>query len=89
MKKISDYLRHNPKYKRYEKPLQAANICNIACRQAKGHFGVISFKQGLLSLSVKSSTQAANLKAQSEKIIADINKKIGNKSVKEIRLKIT
>ncbi len=88
MEHINKFISNNIKYKRYEKPLRAANVCNIARKQADGRFGVISFRQGLLRLSVKSSPQAASLRAESEKIIAEINKEIGNEAVKEIRFKI-
>lgn len=88
MKKISDFLRYNPRYKRYQKPLEAARICEAARALADGRFGVISFRGGLLSLSVGSSAQAANLSAESEKIINELNKKIGQNIVERLRFKV-
>lgn len=89
MKKIDHFLRHNPKYKRLQKPLEAARICGAARTLARGRFEVISFKQGLLTLAISNSSQAANLQAENQKIIKEINQKIGERAVKNIRFKIT
>jgi len=88
MKKIDEFLKHNPKYRALHKPLEAAKICDIARSQSHNRFNVISFRDGLLSLSVSSSAEAANLQAESQKIMAGINMKIGENLVKRLRLKI-
>lgn len=89
MKKISEYLRHNPRYKAYKKPLEAAQICDLARNQANGRFGVISFRLGLLTLEVDSSSQATMLQFETQKIIDKINQKLGRPAVKSLRFKIT
>ena len=88
MKKIGKMLRHNPKYKRMQKPLEAAEVCDVARAISKGRFGVISFKNGLLTVSVQSSAAAANLQAESQEIIDEINQKVGKRVVEKIRFKI-
>ena len=88
MKKISKFLSENPRYKRYQKPLEAAEICDRAREIAEGKYNIISFKNGLLTVSVNSSAQAGNLQAESADIIAKINQKIGENKVKRIRFKI-
>lgn len=88
MKNIHDLLSHNPRYSRYKKPLEAANVCDTARSVAEGRFGVISFRDGLLTLSVSSSAQAANLHAESFEIIAEINQKLGEEKVERVRFKI-
>ena len=81
-------MRHNPKYKAYQKPLEAAKICEVARDYSNGRFEVISFRAGLLTIGVSSSSEAANLQAESQKIIDEINSKLGENSVKRIRFKI-
>ncbi|OGD57082.1 hypothetical protein A2V71_02270 [Candidatus Berkelbacteria bacterium RBG_13_40_8] len=88
MKKIDHFLRHNPKYSRLQKPLEAARICDAARKEARGRFEVVSFKQGLLTVGVSDSSQAANLQAESQMIINEINEKVGERAVKNIRFKI-
>lgn len=89
MKKIDEFIKHNPKYRKLQKPLQAAEVCEAARALAHGHYDVISFKGGLLTLGVSSSSQAANLQMESGKIISDINKKLGKEMVERIRFRIT
>ncbi len=88
MKKIDHFLRHNPKYKSLQKPLEAARICGVARELAQGRFEVVSFKEGLLTLAVSNSSEAANLQAESQKIMNEINQKVGDIAVKNIRFKI-
>lgn len=88
MDNINNFMRHNPRYNRFKKPLEAAKICDEARALACGRFGVISFRAGLLSLSVGSSSAAANLSAESQNIIDELNKKIGYKAVERVRFKI-
>jgi len=89
MKKIDEFLKHNPKYRALHKPLEAARICDVARLQAHGRFSVVSFRQGLLTVAVSSSAAASNLHMDSQKIIDEINQKIGENSVKRIRFKLT
>ena len=88
MKHIKNYFDHEPKYNKLRKPLEAAEVCDAARLLANGRFEVISFRQGLLTLSVSNSSQAANLQMETQKIIDKINTKIGQEKVREIRFKI-
>ncbi|MCL5407185.1 MAG: DUF721 domain-containing protein [Patescibacteria group bacterium] len=88
MKNISDYFSGDPRYNRYKKPLEAANICDTTRALAKGRFEVISYRAGLLTLSVSSPAQAANLNLESEKIINEINKKLGQNKIERLKFKL-
>lgn len=88
MKKISKFLSENPRYRRLQKPLEAAEICEIARSQSQGLYEIISFKNGLLTVNPRSPAQAATLQVESENIIDKINQKIGRKAVTKIRFKI-
>lgn len=81
-------MRYNPRYKRYQKPLEAAKVCEAAREISEHRYSVISFKNGLLTVSCTSSAAAANLQAESQEIISQINQKVGEKVIKKIRLKI-
>jgi len=89
MKKIAKFFSDNPRYRRYKKPLEAAEICDRARELSQGQYDVVSFNRGLLTLGCSSSAQAANLQAEATRIIEDINQKIGREAVKRIRLKIS
>lgn len=88
IEKINKMLSNNPRYKRLQRPLQAAEICNIAAQISEGRFRPISFKNGLLTLAVESSGAAANLQSESGQIIDKINHKIGKNIVEQIRYRI-
>ncbi len=88
LKKISKFLSEDPRYRRLQKPLEAAEICNIARDVAEGQYSIISFSRGLLTVSCTSTNQAAALQPQSQQIIAQINQKLGAAKVKKIRFKI-
>ena len=49
---------------------------------------MISFRNGLLTLAVQSSFQAANLQAENESFISELNQKLGEKAVERVRFKI-
>lgn len=89
MKRIGEFLKHNPKYSKFSKPLQAAKVCGAARLLGADRYDVISFKEGLLTLGVTSSAQAANLQAESQGIIDEINQKLGEDLVRGMRFKIT
>jgi len=88
MDKIKKIIRRNLKYKRFQKPLEAAGICEAARIVAEGRFNIISYKNGLLTAACESSAAAANLQAESSDLIEKINSKIGEKKVEKIRFKI-
>lgn len=89
MKKISKFLSEDPRYRRLQKPLEAAEICQRARELSQGRYEIISFKNGLLAVSCKSSAAAANLQMESQNIIAGLNQKLGSEKVKRIRFKIS
>jgi hypothetical protein len=88
MDNISKFISHNSKYQRLSGPLRAAQVCDTARSLANDRFTVLSFKDGLLTLSVQSSSATANLQMESQKIIQSINDKLGQEFVKKIRFKI-
>lgn len=87
--KIDKFIKHNPKYCGLSKPLTAARVCETARTYIDTRASVISFRDGLLTLGVESSAQAANIQAESSQIISEINNKLGEKLVKRLRYKIT
>ena len=88
MDNISKFISHNSKYQRLSGPLRAAQVCNTARALANDRFDVLSFKDGLLTLNAQSSSAAANLQIESQKIIKSVNDKLGQELVKKIRFKI-
>lgn len=89
MKKIAKFLSEDPRYKRYQRPLEAAEICDRAREVSHGQYNIVSFKRGLLTVSCSSSAQAANLQMKAGEIIGQINQKTGRKAVNKIRFKIS
>ena len=89
MEKIKKLLHSNRRYQSFQRRLEAARICQTACELSSRQFEVVSFKNGLLTLAVDSSAQAANLQSEKNKIIEKINQKIGERVVERIRFKIT
>lgn len=88
MESIDKLFGSNSKYTRLSGPLRAAQICDTARALADGRFTVASFKDGLLTVGVESSAAASNLRFETEKIIKQVNEKIGQEFVKKIRVKI-
>ncbi len=88
MDKISGFLSHNSKYQRLSGPLRAAQVCDTARELGLNRFGVASFKDGLLTLTVENSMAGANLQMEIPEIIQSVNTKIGQELVKKIRFKI-
>lgn len=96
MENIKKILKHSQHLRRHQRSLLAARVCQIAHKISGSRFKVISFKNGLLTLTCSSSAQAANLQAESQQIMAKINQNlpagkagIGESKVKRIRFKIT
>jgi len=85
MDRIDKFLKRNPRYNKLSRPLQAAKVCEAARLLGKD---AIAFKDGLLTLGVGSSAQAANLQAESQRIIEEINQKLGVELVERIRFRI-
>lgn len=87
MENIQNLL-HGSKYTRLSGPLKAARVCEQARVAANGRFNVLSFRDGLLTVGVKNSGEAANLQLESNQIIDNINKELGEEIVKRLRFKI-
>lgn len=87
MESIDKLFGSNSKYTRLSGPLRAAQICDTARALADGRFTVTSFKDGLLTVGVESSAAASNLRFETEKIIKEINEKIGQTLVQKVRVK--
>lgn len=64
----------------------SSQICFYAQEYGKGSFEVISYSQGVLKLSCKDSIDAGEVQMMSEEIVDHVNKKIGRKMVKRIRI---
>ena len=88
MDNISKFLSNNPKYKRLSKPLTAARVCEAAGVVGNTRFRVVSFRDGLLTVSVKSASVAGNLQMELQEIRDEINQKIGQELVQKMRIKI-
>lgn len=88
MDKIDKFLDRSPKYKSLQKPLEAARVCDAARALANGRFAIVSFKNGLLTVGVANSMEAAEIQSESQKIVKTINEKLGQELVKRLRFKI-
>lgn len=88
MDHINNSFSDNTKYQRLKKPLQAAKVCEEARKQAHARYEVISFRDGLLTIGIKNSSQAMEIQMQSQNIIEGINRELGKEMVKKIRYKI-
>ena len=89
MDKIGRILGGESRLKRFQKPLEAANVCAAGATCVDARYSIISFKNGLLAVGVKSSAEAANLQMKSGQILECINTKLGKEIVKRIRYKIS
>lgn len=88
MDKINSIFNRGSKYQSLAGPLRAAQICDSARAFADGRFTTLSYVDGLLTVGVESSAAAANLTFETEKIIKQINEKVGQDFIKKIRIKI-
>lgn len=88
MEKIDRIINSRQNYKRLKKPLKAARVCGLAREIFKDIFEAISFKEGILTVGVSSSAEAASLHPKSEEIAEKINQKLGERTVEKIRFKI-
>ena len=88
MENIQKFLRHNSKYSKLSKPLTAAAVCDVARTSANGRFVVMSFHDGLLTVGCQNAAEATNLQFEKDKLIAEINAKLGKELVQKLRFKI-
>jgi predicted nucleic acid-binding Zn ribbon protein len=89
MDKIDKILTRESRYKRFQKPLEAANICAAGASCVDARYNIVSFRNGVLAVGVRSSAEAANLQMKSGQILECVNKKLGKEIVKRLRYKIT
>lgn len=88
MDKLENIFKHNSKYVKLSKPLEAAKVCEIARKLAQGHYQIISFKDGLLTIGFQSPGQGANLQTETSKIIDGVNRELKEEKVKKLRFRI-
>ena len=85
---IKNILSRNLARKGLLKAAYSANVCALAKDVGKGDFEPISFRDGVLKLSVDSAAKAHLIKMQELSFIDQINEKIGSKIVNKITYKI-
>ena len=88
MDKIGKILGQESRLKRFQKPLEAANVCQAGASCVDARYNIVSFKNGLLAVAVRSSAEAANLQMKSSQILECVNKKLGREAVKKLRFKV-
>ena len=88
MDKIDNFLSENPRFKRFQKPLEAARVCDAAAAVIGTHAKVVSFKLKVLTVAVSSAAARYRLQSDLENFRALINQKLGQESIEKIRVKI-
>lgn len=86
MEKLDKILRHRLKEKGLSGAAEGAEVCFWAEKWGKSRCRPISFSNGVLKLSVTSSSEASELQMESEKLIEFVNQKLGKKIVQRIRI---
>lgn len=86
--KVSKLLERKIKKKRTSNPLLCSAICYTALKVGDDLFKPISFKDGILSVSVSDSSSAQVVQLSQAQIIEKINQKLGQEIVKKIRIKV-
>ena len=85
---INKILSGQSRFKRFQKPMEAARVCEAgtSCVEPRGK--ALSFKDGLLTVEVSSSASAANMQMESAEILECINKKLGQDLVQKLKYKV-
>ena len=86
MEKLDKILRESLAKKGFAGTAESAQICFYAGKWEKMRLTPISFSKGTLKVSVMSSSEASELQMQSEELIDFLNKKIGRKIVRYLRI---
>jgi predicted nucleic acid-binding Zn ribbon protein len=86
MEKLDKILRQSIKKNGLRKPLEGAEICFYAGLWGNGQFTPISFLNGILKVSVSSSSAASELDMKRSELIDFINDKIGKRVVRNLRI---
>lgn len=71
-----------------QKAFSAALVVSLAQNEVGDVAKVISFKNGVLRLNVKSSVAAAKVKAQEEFYLEKVNQVLKSKLVQKLRFKV-
>lgn len=72
----------------FREQAEAARICFEADKLYSHLFNVISFRDGVLTVSVKNNIEAQQIQMQSKKIIDSLNKKLENDIIKRIKFRV-
>lgn len=86
MDRINKFLNNALAKKGLLREARGAQICFYAGEWTRLPFTPISFSRGVLKVSVTSPTLAGELKMQEEDLIDFINRKMGDKLVRELRI---
>lgn len=86
MDKLNKFLNNSLAKKGLLGQARSAQICFYAGEWGKLPISPISFSRGVLKVSVTSPTLAGELKMQEEDLLGFINRKMGGKLVKELRI---
>ena len=87
--KVSKLIERKTKKKGQSDVFLASLVCYTALKSSEGLFKPISFKNGVLLVSVKNSSFAASVQLSQAQIIERINQKLGKEVVKRMRIKIS
>lgn len=66
----------------------AARICFEAKAVSDGEFEPISFRNGILTISVANNILASKIQMKSSSIIKKINQKVGGEKIKRVKFRI-
>jgi hypothetical protein len=86
MDKLSKILKGSLARRGLLKPSEGAEICFYAEKWGKLPFCPISFSKGVLKVSVDSSAVSSELHMQADDLLGFINKKLGKKMVRQLRI---
>jgi hypothetical protein len=89
MDRLDKVLLESLRKKDYSKATESSQICYYAEEWAKGSFVAISFLNGVLKVSVKSSPAAAELQIKEDDLKDFINAKSRRKIVRQVRIIIS
>jgi len=85
---VSKLLEKKIKKRESPNPFLSSAVCWHALKTGKDLFKPISFKDGVLLVSVSDSSSASAVQLSQAQIIEEINQKLGQGIVKKIRIKV-
>ena len=86
MQKIDKILQQSMNKRGIGKEALSAQICYYADELSENLYKTISYQNGVLKVSVLSSSQAADFDIRREEFIDKINQKIGKNMIRSIRI---